>query len=208
MKLFFKILGILFISILLIFFVGFGIYYADMQKKANLKVPPDTLKFKTVFGDYIELLKYNKEKPDTIKINTIKPIPIDSSKLISGEWKDMIEAIIYVESRGNDTIKKNGCWGCMQIKMCYVEDANRILVLKANKNKTPLDSVILFTTLDRLNRDKSIEMFQVINNYYNPKHDILKAIHLHNPTAPIAYQNLVLKRMNEIKLYRKTQIKQ
>lgn len=72
----------------------------------------------------------------------------------------------------------------IQLMPVYVKDANRIL----GEEKYSLS--------DRYKRDTSIEMFNVIQDHYNPTHDIAKAIKLHNPRAGRWYYNRVIKVLN------------
>lgn len=84
---------------------------------------------------------------------------------VDKEWETFINAIIWVESRGNDKIVSNDgkCVGCLQIKKILVDDCNNIL----GKKK--------YTYNDRYNRTKSIEMFNIIQKRYNPTLDFYKA---------------------------------
>lgn len=98
-------------------------------------------------------------------------------------WHKVIQAIIYVESRG-DTLAINGKHvGPMQISPICVEDCNRIL--KQNKSK------VSYTLKDRYNLKKSKEMFCIIQNEYNPECNIEKAIRIWNggPTYSIESTN-------------------
>ena len=77
--------------------------------------------------------------------------------------KDLIEAIIWVESRGNIFAhnKREDAVGCMQIRPIMVKEVNRILA----KNGIPK----AYTLEDRWSKQKSIEMFYVIkSNTPNP----------------------------------------
>ena len=73
----------------------------------------------------------------------------------------LIDAMIYVESGGNDSAysASEDAVGCLQIRPCMVYDVNRILK-KQKKN-------IQFSLVDRWSRDKSIEMFYIYSTYYN-----------------------------------------
>ena len=71
----------------------------------------------------------------------------------------LIDAIIYVESRGN-TLAHNileDAVGCLQIRPIMVREVNRLLA-KNNILK-------VYTLADRWNKTKSIEMFNVIKNH-------------------------------------------
>lgn len=69
--------------------------------------------------------------------------------------------------------------GILQITPIYVKEANRL----SGKN---------FTLDDRYSVEKSLEMFSIIQNHYNPDKDIYMAIKLHNPKAGDWYKNRIL----------------
>ena len=77
---------------------------------------------------------------------------------------NLIDAIIYVESRGNakaHNIKEDAV-GCLQIRPIMLKEVNRLL----GYNKYKLS--------DRWSKDKSIEMFNVIKeNTKNPTNEKL-----------------------------------
>jgi len=78
--------------------------------------------------------------------------------------KSLIDAIIHVESRGNVNAynSKEDAVGCLQIRPIMLREVNRLL--RYNK----------YTLADRWNREKSIEMFNVIKNHTkNPTDEIL-----------------------------------
>lgn len=104
------------------------------------------------------------------------------------DWDYFVEALIWVESRGNDTIVgKTNDVGCLQITPIYVAEVNRIL----SEEKYFLE--------DRISREKSIEMFNIIQKHYNPEFDINKAIKLHNPGANETYHNKIIIKYNELR---------
>ena len=74
---------------------------------------------------------------------------------------DVLDAIIEVESNGNDSAYRasEDAVGCLQIRQTMVDDVNRIL---KRKGKT-----IRYSYEDRWNREKSIEMFTIVCDYYN-----------------------------------------
>jgi len=80
---------------------------------------------------------------------------------IDVNFLDVLDAIIEVESNGNDSAyrKSEDAVGCLQIRQTMVNDVNRIL---RRKNKT-----IRYSYEDRWNREKSIEMFTIVCDYYN-----------------------------------------
>jgi len=76
------------------------------------------------------------------------------------DWDRLINAIIYVESRGNDSAigDRGKAVGCLQIHPICVREVNRIL----RKNDIPL----VYTLEDRYSRAKSVEMFNIISEEY------------------------------------------
>lgn len=73
----------------------------------------------------------------------------------------LIDAMILVESEGNDSAycKKEEAVGCLQIRPIMLAECNRILKLQK--------SSISYNLLDRWSREKSIEIFHIINQYHN-----------------------------------------
>ena len=72
------------------------------------------------------------------------------------DWDRLVDAVIYVESRGNDSaVGDNGkAVGCLQIHPIMVREVNRWV-------STP------YTLEDRYSRAKSIEMFNIISERYD-----------------------------------------
>ena len=104
------------------------------------------------------------------------------------DWDYLQDAIIYVESRGIDTIKGE-CHsvGCLQITPIYVKEVNII-------------SGAHYTLNDRKNRQKSLEMFEILQKHYNPEKNLLKALRYHNFNSPSKYKKMIFKKINEFKL--------
>ncbi len=96
--------------------------------------------------------KLAKKEP-TIKPVDIQQDTIEEKKTVP-EVEDLIEAIIFVESRGNDSIiGDNGrAVGCLQMHPVAVYECNRLI---------GFDS---FDLDDRYDRQQSISMFNVIRN--------------------------------------------
>ena len=83
-------------------------------------------------------------------------------------WETLIKAISAVES-GNDVNAKNGRHvGILQISPCVVDDCNKICKEKR------------FKYSDRYSKEKSIEMFNVYQDKYNPKRELEKALRVWN----------------------------
>ena len=71
-------------------------------------------------------------------------------------WNDFVSAVIYVESRGNDSAynKSEEAVGCLQIRAIMVREVNRKLSI--------WNAPFRYTLDDRWDRQKSIEMFEIM----------------------------------------------
>lgn len=91
-------------------------------------------------------------------------ISVDSTSHIDdytySKWDTFVDAVIYVESRGNDSaVGDNGsAVGCLQIHPIMVREVNRLLA--------KYDIPTTYTLEDRYSREKSIEMFNIISEEY------------------------------------------
>lgn len=83
-------------------------------------------------------------------------------------WNKLIEAIIQVESGGNSRARSGSSVGILQITPICVKVCNNILRTRK------------YSLSDRYSPEKSKEMFALIQNKYNPKHNIERAIRLWN----------------------------
>ena len=90
----------------------------------------------------------------------------------SYDWNKVINAIAMVESKGNASAKSKDCVGLLQIRPVLVNDCNEYLKLKKSNKR--------YTLKDRLNPNKSKEMFILYQKRYNPTNNIEKAIRLWN----------------------------
>lgn len=104
------------------------------------------------------------------------------------DWDIFINALIWVESKGDCmAIGKKNDVGVLQITPILVKDVNRIL----KEERYSLE--------DRYIREKSIEMFNIVQDHYNPQHDFHWALKLWNSGAPLSYHRKVMDKFNEIK---------
>ena len=100
-------------------------------------------------------------------------IVINAKKDSSYDWTRVINAIAEVESEGNTKVKNSaGCVGLLQITKICVRQCN--IWLKQEKSKKR------YTYNDRLDPEKSKEMFILTQKHLNPKNDIEHAIRLWN----------------------------
>ncbi len=75
--------------------------------------------------------------------------------------KVLYSSIVWVESKGNATARsKDGSLGIVQILPVMVKEVNRICKMKGIHKS--------FTLQDRLNPEKSEQMFWIFQNFYNP----------------------------------------
>ena len=103
----------------------------------------------------------------------------------------LLKAIIHVESKGNPKAhnRKGDCVGLLQITKVCVRECNLVLKRKGSDKR--------FTYNDRWDGDKSIEMFYILQETYNPKNDIHKGIRVWNKST--SYKNKILKIMKKFK---------
>lgn len=117
------------------------------------------------------------------------------------DWSKVINAIIQVESKGNPKAHnpKGDCVGVLQIRKTLVQETNNILKRQKNPKR--------FTYNDRWDAEKSKEMFVIIQEEYNPEHNVEKAIKCWNcggfflknngwKNKSIGYYNKVMKHYN------------
>lgn len=107
------------------------------------------------------------------------PPPIQALDTID-HWYLWTMAIIQVESGGDDyAVGRTSDYGCLQITPILIKDVNRI------------QSARKFTMNDARDRGKSIEIYNIIQAYYNPGHDRHLALKIWNPRAPVSYHKKV-----------------
>ena len=116
---------------------------------------------------------------------------INVSELKKIEWKRMIKAISWVESRNNDFAYNptSGALGRFQMKKIYVHEGNRILKLRKSKKR--------YSYKDRTNNKKCLEMFEIYQSHHNPKRNINKAIVLHRGKNSKPYIKAVKQKMKQ-----------
>ena len=97
------------------------------------------------------------------KVITTIPTKVPELKIVERkrDLTPLIEALIWVESRGKEDAycKREDAVGVLQIRPIMVKEVNRILGLIGSTN--------IYTLEDRWNREKSIEMFNVVASYYH-----------------------------------------
>ena len=85
-------------------------------------------------------------------------------------WERVMNAIIQVESEGNAKAHNpvGDCAGILQITPILVKECNQILTKQKSKRR--------YTLGDRYNAQKSKEMFIMLQEHFNPEHNVEKAI--------------------------------
>lgn len=110
------------------------------------------------------------------------------------DWSSVIEAIILVESEGNQKAVSGNSVGPMQITPIVVRECNYILKSRGSQ--------LRYTLTDRYDLVKSKEMFLLIQSKYNTANSIEKAIRMWNGgpkysiRATNRYYQKVLRRMS------------
>jgi len=103
-------------------------------------------------------------------------------------WHLFTNALMFVESNHNpNAVGQTNDAGVLQITPIYVKEVNRILGQQR------------FTLEDRFDKYKSIEMFTIMNDKYNPERSFYKAMRLHNPHAPESYRKSILNHYYKLK---------
>lgn len=136
-----------------------------------------------------------KDKQEKVVEEKIKEVYVEGEEL--DEWTILTMAIMKTESEFDPSrIGATQDVGIMQFTPIAVEEVNRILRLEGKEEE--------YSHLDAFDIEKTIEMFNIIQNYHNKEQNISKAIHQHNPGgASIGYGKKVydnirfIKRMEE-----------
>ncbi len=88
----------------------------------------------------------------------------------SFDWSAVVDAIMMVESRGNVNARNGIYCGPLQISPVLVKEVNNILKRRNSSKRYSLN--------DRFNKQKSKEMFVIIQSYYNPNNNVERAIRM------------------------------
>lgn len=110
------------------------------------------------------------------------------------KWDKFIEAVIWQESKGKENcIGDSGkAVGVLQIHPIMVREANRILAM-TDKSKSDY-----YAYDDRYDREKSIEIFKVVQDYHNASHDHKRALEIWNKNHPKSYYTQIMAKYNEL----------
>lgn len=130
-------------------------------------------------------------KQEKVVEEKIKEVYVAGEEL--DEWTILTMAIMKTESEFDPSrIGATQDVGIMQFTPIAVEEVNRILRLEGKEDE--------YSHLDAFDIRKTIEMFNIIQNYHNKEQNISKAIHQHNPGgASIGYGKKVYDNIRFIK---------
>ena len=108
----------------------------------------------------------------------------------------LITAIATVESELNEKAVSGDCVGYLQIRPLLIKECNNILKKKNSKKHYSLS--------DRFSKKKSIEMFYLIQEKFNPSHNVERALWVWNAgpyskKRPTKYINKVMKEYHKIR---------
>ena len=135
--------------------------------------------------------KRNAVKTDenSLKSDTIVVYVPNVSENIN--WGVFIEALCWVESEDNPkAVGNNNDVGVLQITPILLEEVNRLLSVSGSSKS--------YTLEDRYDKEKSIEMFNIIQNTYNPDKCPHWALKLWNPRAGWEYHIKVFAMYKEL----------
>lgn len=115
----------------------------------------------TKTSEYHTATPIDKLQPKKIEIEEVvlKPDLVEVKGVV--DLAPLIEAMIWVESRDNDSAynKREDAVGCLQIRPIMLRECNRILELQNVEKR--------YTLEDRWSRKKSVQIFYVVNNYHH-----------------------------------------
>ena len=112
---------------------------------------------------YIKLPKQDLIEVPTKEVTLEVEVPKPELKLITTkrDLTPLVNALMWVESRCDTSAycKREDAVGVLQIRPIMVKEVNRVLGLQGSSH--------IYTLEDRWSKEKSIEMFNVIANYYH-----------------------------------------
>lgn len=128
-------------------------------------------------------------KQEKIVEEKIKEVYVEGEEL--SEWEILQMAIAKTESEYNpEAMGSSGDLGVFQITEIFVHEVNRLLGKEG------------YTHLDAFDVEKSIEMFNIVQDGHNPDKSISKAIAVHNPGGnSIGYGKRVYQNLAFVKRY-------
>ena len=142
----------------------------------------------------LPLMGQKEHKFETMSEETVATANDQPIETVVDKWDKFIEAVIWKESKGvEDCIGDSGkAVGVLQIHPIMVREANRILAMKDDSKAN------YYKYDDRYSREKSIEIFKVVQDYHNKNHDFDKALQIWNKNHPASYKNQIMSKYKEL----------
>jgi hypothetical protein len=127
----------------------------------------------------------------SVCLNLLAPeyhtIPIQQAEKIK-VYDPILYAFMFVESSFvKDTVNSLNAGGILQIRPEMIAEVNRILVLTGGVPKYVLD--------DRLDSVKSVQIWRIVQSYWNPGYDLKRAAKVWNPLASAEYLKRIKKHL-------------
>ena len=120
--------------------------------------------------------------PKTNEIFILQPEPIK-------QFDNILYTFKMVESSNREkVVNPSGATGILQIMPIMIKEVNRI----CKKLKNPMR----FTLADRFDLPKSVQIWYIVQNYYNAGYDLKKACKVWNSRGGEKYLNAIKKYMN------------
>ena len=127
-----------------------------------------------------------KETPHWSAVELLKEYHSREEQGLS-DWDKLQLAIIMVESKGDpEAVGSLDDFGLYQMREVYVEEVNRVCGTDYKHE-------------DAFDPDKAIEIFNAMQDHYNPKKDLDTALRYHNKGA--AYKRQVLQSLEQVERY-------
>jgi hypothetical protein len=122
----------------------------------------------------------------TLHLNLLAPefrtlyLPVPERIWYIDNFDKMLYAFMKVESNFDcDTVNYCNAGGILQLRPEMIEECNRILKLLKQPPKYVLN--------DRLDSIKSVQIWYIVQRYWNPKYELKRACKIWNPLANEIY---------------------
>lgn len=132
-----------------------------------------------IVDEYKKYKKSKEERPEIHHHSAVEMLRKQHQQQAQlTEFDKLIMAIAYTESKfRTDVTDSAGAKGILQIMPCYVAEVNRLYGTD-------------YVSTDAFDLDKSLELFNLMQDYYNPDRNIDEGIRRHNKSS--AYKRTVM----------------
>lgn len=156
-----------------------------------------------VFPIFITTSSISKYDIDFSQLNKESKVCIDVRDYCNGEIDnkyELIEALLWVESRRNDSAYHSGenAIGCLQIRPIMVREVNRVGKLRGLKSD--------YDHSDAWDRYKSMEMFEQWSSVHHEEYDFERMARNWNGGPKGIYKDATLSYWNKVLKYAKTNL--